>query len=316
MRENLQGQWLPDWLHSRWGVRSTGWILIAVGLNVQISVAQSVSAEPSQLSLLGYATPLLYENSVAKEQGVFAGAYLAYGYGWSHLWEAALDYTVIRLVDGFAYRQVDLTVAYTNFSVPNFKWRIGAHILGNNEERLVPDENTNSGIIALLGASVYQLYHWEIGFEGAVSYYPRYRQGRRPLLVYQGKATVVYQLSRPGSVSGLVLTLTPSVVKLSRPQGGNDLYFSVDASIAAWIPGWSFTILGYGGETMFSVKNGGFLVYNVAEKRRYGYGATIRKILSPRLAIAVTAFRENFADKNFTNDAFLTTIMVSVGVTW
>ncbi len=262
-----------------------------------------------------YGTPLLYSGSIAKKDGYFLGSYIYFGYGLNHVLEAEVDYTKINFKNGKTLNQTDFSAAYTNFYKYN-KFRIGAHFINNNEDSITPNRDTNGGIIAFLGYSRYKPYKWEIGGEAYASYYSDYKVNGKSLKVFQANGIFTYGEGNFYKTGRTYITLKPYLIYLPESPTGKETYFSLEGSFAYYISKWVFSGIGYVGKTIFPVKNGGFLVYNVAEERLYGFGGGVRYILNRNSSVYVSIFSEKFRDELSVNDATLTTVMLGVSISF
>ena len=283
--------------------------IMALGLKTSYAVE-------TKTSLALYGTPLIYSSSLVKDKGYYIGTYIYYGYGLNHLFEGAVDYTYIKFKSGFNYRQTDFTFSYTNFSVKNYKFRIGGHFIKNNEDDLFANLNTDNGITGFLGVYQYKLYSWEVGLEGYTTYYKNYKVNNKGLLVYQGNMILSYGFGNFYKTGRAYLTLKPYILTFSDSPTNKDTYYSLDASITYYKGWWALSAFGYYGDIVFPVKNGGFLVYNTAEERNYGYGASIKYIFNPKASVSMAVNKEKFKDAYTNNKADLVTTLFSLGITF
>lgn len=280
--------------------------LIALG---GLSYAQEVKNYRIDLVLSG--TPLVYKNSLYKKSGYYLSSYLYLGYGLSHLLEAQADMTRIKLKPTGEVKQSDYTLSYTNFSIKNLKLRGGAHYIDTN------DILTKGGYVGFGEVSLYKLYKYEFGLEGYVSVYPEY-----PKL--QGKGIQVYQINPKGGVTfgdyykygSFYLFLRPYAIILSDEFYNKKNYYSLEGSLSYYYKNITLTAFGYAGEQIFPVKNGGFVVYNVAERRLGGGGASARVVFGRKASLTFTTALDRFKDIGSENKAQLITYTLSGGVTF
>ncbi len=290
-------------------IRRSALALLCLGV-----ASAALSAEKlTRFDIATYGTPLIYKDSVLKKDGYFIGTYFYYGRGYKHLLEGAVDFTRINYKSGFKLDQYDFTVSYTNYSFRNLKLRIGTHYLSNN------DPWTDKGIVVFGEVTRYKLYKWDAGFESYVTYYPDY-----PSVGGSDKGLFVYQLNPKFGVhfgnyyehGSFYFLVKPYYIKLSENLGISKDYYSLEGSLSYYVKNWTVSVFGYTGEQVFPVKNGGFTVYNFAEKRLNGYGASIKRVIGQKASLTLSVFRENFKDYETDNRASLNTLVLSLGLTF
>ena len=280
-------------------------LMIALG---GLSYAQEVKNYRIDLVLSG--TPLVYKNSLYKKSGYYLSSYLYFGYGLSHLLEAQADMTRINLKPSGEVKQSDYTLSYTNFSVRNLKIRGGAHYIGTN------DTLTKGGYVGFGELSFYKLYRYELGLEGYVSVYPEY-----PKL--QGKGIRVYQINPKGGIAfgnyyrygSFYLSLKPYAIILSDEFYNKKNYYSLEGSLSYYYRNITLTAFGYAGEQVFPVKSGGFVVYNVAE-RRIGGGGISARLVYRKASLTLATAVDRFRDAGSENEARVLTFTLSGGMTF
>ena len=277
---------------------------------------KSLYAVETETRMSFYGAPLTYNDSSVKDKGYYLGTYLYYGYGLDHLFEGEIDYTYIKYKSKFGFKQTDFSFAYTNFAIKNYKFRLGGHFIRNNEYKIFPDLNTNNGITGFVGIYKYKLYIWEIGIEGYTTYYNDYKVNNKKLFVYQGNLMFSYGFGNFYKTGRAYIILKPYILTFSESPTDKNTYYSVDASITYYKGLWALSAFGYYGKIMFPVKNSGFLVFNTAEERNYGYGASIRYIFTPKSSVSVSINQESFKDAYVDNNANLITAVLSLNTTF
>ena len=281
-----------------------GLVLVLVG----VSIAQEIRNFRIDLLLSG--TSMIYRNSLYRDNGYYLSSYLYFGYGLSHLLEAQADMTRIKLKPSGEVRQSDYTLSYTNFSIRNLKLRVGAHYIDTN------DVLTKGGYVGFGEVSFFKLYKYEFGVEGYLSLYPEY-----PRL--QGKGIKVYQINPKGGITfgdyyrygSFYLVLKPYAIILSDEFYSKRNYYSLEGSLNYYYKNITLTAFGYAGEQIFPVKSGGFVVYNVAERRVGGGGASARVVYKNASLTLATAM-DRFKDVGSENEAEVLTFTLSGGMTF
>ncbi len=267
-----------------------------------------------RFDILTYFTPLIYKDSPLKKGGYYLGTHLFYTHGKEHVAELAVDYLRIsyRNTD-FKLRQYDFTLSYTNYSLKNIKLRGGLHYISNN------DDATDKGMTFFGELLYYVPMKWNAGLEAYVTYYPDhpYNLGTaKGIYVYQLNPKVGGYLTRNVGEGSLYFELKPYFIRVSRDVGWDKNFYSVELSATYSYKELSITAFGYGGNQLFPVKHGGFVVYNFAEKRTSGYGLSVRYVFHPKASASITLFQDNFRYPGEQDTSSLTTTLISLGYTF
>lgn len=271
-----------------------------------MSLTPSVALGQSQWDALFHVSDLSYADSELKEDGYALGFYGTYGTGWKHLVEVGGALTRINYLDGYQHRQTDLTAAYNYFGARG-SGRVGAHLLLSN------DPWTDAGVVIFGGGNAYKVGAWSIGAEGAFSSYPDYDGG---LSVAQITPTGGFTWANGSGTRLVGVTVRGYYIRLSEDPGLDDQEFlSAEAGLS--FTAGSLTLSGYawGGEQAFAVRNAGFLVFNLAELHRGGYGGGFRWVISPRSALSAGLYIERFEDLGYLGKARTRTLTASLGIT-
>ncbi|RUM46419.1 MAG: hypothetical protein DSY47_08200 [Hydrogenothermus sp.] len=276
------------------------------------AIISSSAFANSLTSVSIYGTPLIYKSSIAKKDGYFLGSYFYFGYSLNHVLEAEIDYIKINFKDGKTLNQNNFSASYTNF-YGNRKIKIGTYFIKNDEKNITPQRNTDNGIIITLGYSKFKLYQWELGGEFHTSYYSNYKVNGNSLKVFQINGILIYGEGNFYKKGRTYITIKPYVIYIPDSPTGKKTYTSLEGSFSYYISRWVFSGIGYIGKTLFAVKNGGLLVYNVAEERLYGIGGSIKYILNKNSSIYLSVFNDTFRDELSTNEANLTTLTLGAG---
>lgn len=282
-------------------------VLLLLAFGLVLPAPYQVVAGQTQWDLLFYGSSFSYLESQVKSSGYTGGFYGTFGARWKHLVEAGVARTRIEYRSGYVLEQHDLAGAYSHFW-PRGSARAGAHLILNNDPT-----STNGGVVVFGGASAYRVGVWSAGVEAAFSAYPDYGAG---LNVVQVAPSVGFttRLS-PGEtyLSGLARGYS---ISLSDDVGlGSRSFLSGEGSISLSSGPWTVSGFGWGGEQAFAVRQGGFLVFNVAERHTGGFGGGIRWLLSPKAAASAGLYLERFEDLGPGSNAWTRTLAVSFGLT-
>lgn len=295
--------------------RCGGWAGMTLAGMILTTVPHALEGQ-TQWDVLLHGSTLSYLDSQVKEEGYSVGAYGTFGAHWMHLVEVGATFTNIKYLSGYTLEQADLTAAYTRFW-PRGSARVGGHAVSSN------DPSADGGVVVFGGASAYKVGVWSAGAEGALSSYSDFGSGG--LRVAQltpsagftrGDGSGTRFLS--GIIRGYYINLSDDLSADWGLEGRS--FLSVETSVS--ITSGSVTVSGFawGGEQAFAVRQGGFLVFNVAELRTGGYGGGLRWVVSPGSAVSAGLYIERFEDMSLGGTgvgaaARARTLTVSVGFT-
>jgi len=203
------------------------------------------------------------------------------------LWEIAVDTTSLSFRDGSHLRQLDFTAAYSFLRTPNWKLRVGGHVIDNN------DALSDGSWIVMLSGHYYQTAVWDIGVD---TYYSRYdRQTTKNIVQLTPHLGFQRAISDYASVRldlhGYYINTERTLPNLPR----KDLY-SGEMRLSLISDPLSIALFGWGGDQAFAVRKDGFVVFNLAEHHTGGLGTEIRYALSDRTSLTTRVALERFAD--------------------
>jgi len=250
-----------------------------------------------------YGTPLIYSDSNVKDKGYTAGFYGYLGFGLHHSFESDVEFTKIDYKDGSTLNQTDLTFIYTNYSLKNYRLKAGFHYI------ISDDRLTDRGKVFLLSAERYKLYRWNIGIEGTVSIYDNYNP---ELTVYQVCPKVGFYFGNYYRYGSFYSETKGYYINLSDDVGLGKNFYSVEENLFYYYKNWTGKIFGWIGKQSFAVRNGGFVVYNLSEKHKGGYGGSI-SYRYKKASASLTVFNEIFEDVGYNNNASLTVAVFNLG---
>ncbi len=260
-----------------------------------------------RIDLLPYCGYVKYDASPSKDYAHVAGVYGYLGHGPHHLLEAEADYTHIVRPHMSSLRQYDTTLVYSNFSIPHWKLRGGLHYIKSD------DDPTDNGWTCLAGLHYYESGKWGAG---ADAYFSRYKDFNSGLDVFQVSphlginllATPAYTLRNDASGHWIRLSKDVSLDEKD--------FFSFQDRLSLHLGPWSYGVFGWVGEQTFAVRNGGFTVLNLAEKREGGYGLDVRCVIGNGAAITLRTSREHFSEFGSRRNSTANTVVVLVGLTF
>ena len=251
--------------------------------------ASARAAEGLRLDVTPYFAYLDYEDGAAKRDAYVGGAHGMLGIGLKHAIEGAAEYAKYNYRNNSDLEQLDFTGVYSNYMIPNIKLRAGAHYIH------VPDDDSDGGWTAIVGAHYYKLQSWDVGLDG---YYSRYRHYDPKLNVYQATPHVGFVFWRnPKEKAALRLDLTGYYIRLAEDMGvGDQNLWSGEGRLGLWVEDWSCAVFGWAGKQAYAVRSGGFTVYNLTEKHTGGFGGELGLPLSKRSRLTLKVSKEYFED--------------------
>jgi len=253
-----------------------------------------------------YGTPLFYNSSKIKDKGYSTGIYGYVGVGLKHSIEFDFERTKIDYKDGSTLNQNDITAIYTFYPAYGFKIKGGFHYI------ISDDKLTDKGKVFILGAEKYSIYRWNAGIEGTVSLYQDYSP---ELTVYQISPYGGFYFGKYYKYGSFYTSLKGYFIKLSKDIGLGKNFNSVELNLSYFYKSFTGRVFGWFGKQSFAVRNGGFVVFNLSEKHKGGYGTSL-SYRYKKLNTTLTAFKEIFEDIGYKNNASLTVILVNIGYTF
>ncbi len=278
-------------------------VALLFGLAAQPAVARA----QSQIDGLVHGAALRFSSTSEKRAGGVLGVYGSYGREWRELFEVGAARTALDYRDGSSFSQSGLVAAYNRFGA-RASGRAGAHLLSSN------DPITSGGVALFAGASAYRVGAWSAGADVTYSRYPNDGAG---LDVWQVAPSAGWTVGNAAATRFLSAVVRGYAIALSDDMGlGARQYGSGEASLAAT---WrAVTVSGFGwvGRQAFAVRQGGFLVFNVAEEHTGGYGGGLRWVVTPKAALSAGAYVEQFLDPATRANASATSLTASFGFTF
>ena len=244
-----------------------------------------------------YYSDLQYGQGSVKDRGHVAGFY-GYASTTFDMVEVGIESTAIDFRSGFQYHQEDYTFVWNNYSIKNFRWRAGVHYINSNSAPI------DGGVIGILGAHFFQ-DRWEGGSDFYVSNYENFAPA---VTVMEISPHIVFPY---GPAKG---ELRGYYIHVDRDLGlGKRDFFSIEARISQDFGKFHTGAYGWGGEQTFAVRNDGFLVYNLTEKHRAGYGVEVGYKFTDHTKITGRGGQELFSDFNTqskTQQTFLSLLLL------
>jgi len=259
------------------------------------------------IAVITYGGYIDYGSRAVKRNDRFAGAYAYLGLGMKHSVEAEVDYTRITYRSGFDLEQWDYTLIYSNYSIPNWRIRLGGHYTRDDADF------TDDSYTTISGLHYYVINKLDAGLD---FYYSRYSDYDPDLSVYQfsphigGNFWQNQHLTLRGDLTGHYIYLDEKVGL------GERAFHSVEARLSLIGRRWSCGVFGWRGEQALAVRNDGLTVYNLPERHTSGYGGDVKLRLTDHVALTFRTARENFEDFWYRRETHSTKAMVLLGISF
>lgn len=260
-------------------------LVMLIGWGTGIFVGSTAQSQ-TRFDGIIYSTPLCYDHSEYKENGLVNGVYGFFGHGLKHSFEAALDYTTINFATDFTVKQWDATLAYTYYHGLNQTYRAGVHYINTNSDW------TNHAVTFLAGLNRYSYAKWNAGLSVYATRYSNYDPDFTALQItpavgfYFGKGRLYSETSA-------------SWIHLTEEVGINldtQNFLSVEQELSYFWKKFTFNAWGWGGRQAFAVHNDGFVVFNVAEKHLGGWRVSSTYQLTPKMNFTLGFQAAYFSD--------------------
>ena len=266
-----------------------------------------VGDTPMRLDATFYGGVIDYEGTRVKDSAKLWGLATWLGVGKSHAFETAFDYIELNRIGLPRFKQLDVTAAYNNFSVTNWRLRAGSHLLANG------DAQTDGGWGAFAGAEWLGSAKWSAGLDG---FFTRYEDFGTGLDVTQLAPKFGCVLA-----TGADWTLRADTrgywIHLGEEVGfARRNFFSAEERLTLYWQPWTFAVFGWTGRQVFAARGDGATIFNLPEKHTAGYGAEVKLTLSDRATVGFRFNREEFRELAGTTTAAAHTFIALLGVTF
>lgn len=234
---------------------------------------RSVMRIAPYLGIVGYGA------SASKTGGRLGGVYAT----WSdrfRLLEADGEILKIQFADTFELTQY-MGSAYYSFALSNrLRIRMGGMIISNNAVSL------NVGYLGSFGAG-YVSDDWEAGAEGYFSLYPDSSQGGLAFVQLTPYFSRRIHLATITTRLVSVFPLSSDNPSLIQAIGDKQVLLSGELDLRLDYSPFYLVASVFGGDRLFSVQNGGFVLFNSFENFRYGVSTSLTADLSQSLSVTV-----------------------------
>jgi len=274
-------------------------------------ISYSVLAQDDlKISGMVYSYGLSYNNSILKDNGYVFGIYGSMGLGYASSLEAAYEYTHIKYkANNPDLNQNDVTVVFTNYSIPETKLRAGFHYITSD------DDYTDEGYTIIASVGKYKMYVWDANLDMYYTHYKNYvlPDNSKGLDVYQLSPNVGFGWGNPNTSGRFYFKTIATYIRHSDDVGFGKDFVSLEERVTYILGPLAVTGSIWLGERSFMVDNGGFTVFNLKEKYKNGYGIKATYILSKNLSISGAIRKQQFEEVDNPKDVDIYTYGVNLG---
>lgn len=277
-------------------LKTISFLLIAVSITAQSSV-----------TIMPYHLPISYKNSGARENSSLTGVYGQLEADLNNTFELAIDYSDLNYVFDFNIKQYDFSFVYTNTSVPEWKFRTGAHYI------ISDDVLTDKGYVLFAGVNKYRFRSWDAGIN---VYYSNYSDYTPSISAVQLSPSfgLTFMFDR---TKGLYINSEANYILLSDSVFSSEKkYFSLRETLTYFNENFSISAYAQFGKQKFAVRQNGFLVYNVADLMKSGFGASVTYSFTPKFFLKAGFEYDKFDEETYGTRATSTKYIFLAGFTF
>lgn len=271
--------------------------ILLIILFTSIVGAQSVTIMP-------YHLPINYKDSGVRENSSLTGVYGAFQSDLNNKFEFALDYSDLNYIFNFKIKQYDFTFAYTNESIPEWNFRAGGHYI------ISDDVLTDQAYVLFAGVGKYRFQSWDANFDVYYSNYNSYTPSFSAIQLAPS-----FGLTFPfDRTQGIYINSTVNYIMLSKGiVTDKKYYFSLRETLTYYNNKFSISAYALLGEQKFAVRQNGFLVYNVADLMKNGYGASITYSFTRNFFLKAGVEYDKFDEEAYGTSASSTKFIILAG---
>lgn len=259
--------------------------------------AQSVTIMP-------YHLPIIYKDSGVRENSSLTGVYGSFEPDLNHKFELAFDYSDLNYISNFKIKQYDFTFAYTNESSPEEKFRFGGHYI------ISDDALTDQAYVLFAGVSKYRFQSWDASLDVYYTNYNNYSPSFNAIQLSPSFG-LTFPFSRTQGIyiysSADYIMLNKSILSIKRN------YFSLQETLTYYNNRFSISAYALFGEQKFAVRQKGFLVYNVSDLMKNGYGISVTYSFTQNFFLKGGIEYDKFDEEAYGTSATSTKLIILAG---
>jgi len=263
-------------------------------------------SKPISIYVEPFFTGIDYHNSKFKKDGysttLYGSVSLENGV---HLFEGAYGYTHLNYKNlNTNWNQNDYVIAYTNYQLFPWYFKIGYHYIASPNTDISKSSNT---FFVDLGWIKKYAYSYGIFLS-----YSKYRR-KVSTVELRPHAGFYYWLD---FYRGFYYSIDGTWIRINNQKNigvTQKNYFSLQGSITYFTPQYSLGLSLWGGKRTFMVDNGGFVIYNLRERYKYGVNLNGRYYFNRRVSVGVQFGYNKYKELSTNKNVSVFTSTVSVG---
>lgn len=256
------------------------------------------------VTIMPYHLPIIYKDSGVRENSSLTGVYGAFQSDLNNKFELAFDYSDLNYISNFKIKQYDFTFAYTNESIPEWKFRAGGHYI------ISDDALTDQAYILFAGVGKYRFRSWDANVEVYYSNYNGYTPSFNAI-----QFSPSFGLTFPfDKTQGLYFNSSANYIMLSKKiLSDKKNYFSLQETLTYYNNKFSISAYALFGEQKFAVRQKGFLVYNVSDLMKNGYGISVTYSFTQNFFLKGGIEYDKFDEEAYGTSATSTKLIILAG---
>lgn len=247
----------------------------------------------TSISVMPYYAYVNYDHSAIKSSGNLFGAYGYYGIG-SQAFDGEVDHFDLNRKTIPNLNQWDLSAAYANFAIPHWRLRLAGHYI------ISDDHLTDNGWTLTPSVHYYAPNaKWDAGLEGAYSRYSHYTPALDVLQLTPGFGFVIKQtrdMTLRDDVKGYYIHVGENIDTQRN-------LLSIEDNLSFFWRKWTFSANGWIGKQVFAVRSEGFVVYNLNEEHKYGFGGAVSYNINQHISVNGRYTLEHYRELGASNDS-------------
>ncbi len=268
--------------------------------------ALTAYSQPISVYIEPFFTYINYSNSKIKKDGYSTTLYgfLSLQNG-LHVFEGAYAYTHLNYKNNLSnWNENDYTISYTNYQLFPLYFKVGYHYIASPNTDVSKDGNIYFADIGNI-----KRYAYNYGLFASYSSY-RYKVSVKEFRPHVGfyRWLDYYR--------GFYYSLDATWINISNPQNIGTTkknYLSIQGGITYFTPKYSIGGSLWLGQRVLMVDNGGFVVYNLKERYKYGINLKGRYYLNRKISVQLQLGLSQYKELETGKDVGVFTSTLSVG---
>jgi len=263
-----------------------------------------IGVKAQSVTIMTYYLPINYKDSGVRNNSSLTGIYGAFEPDLNNRFELALDYSDLNYIFNFKIKQYDFTFAYTNESIPEWKFRLGGHYI------ISDDALTDQSYVLFGGVGKYKFRKWDAVFN---VYFSNYTEYDPSFMAIQLSPNFGLNFSFDRTQGVYFNTQVDFIMLSEKIISDKQNYFSIKETITYYNSKISVSAYALLGEQKFAVRQYGFLVYNSADLIKAGLGGSVTYSFSRNFFLKGGVEYDKFDEEAYGTSASSTKFIILAG---